>query len=83
MTIAVDAIWEHGTLRPDKPLDLPDKARVHVIIEREEPARTPLGTRLREIRRDILRDPGTRLLESWEDVEREVRAARGGWTEEP
>jgi predicted DNA-binding antitoxin AbrB/MazE fold protein len=83
MAITVDAVWEGGVLRPARPLDLPDKTHVHVTIESEEPARTPLGARLREIREQILSDPNTPLVESWDGVEREVAAIRGGWPEEP
>jgi predicted DNA-binding antitoxin AbrB/MazE fold protein len=33
MTIDVDAVYEDGVLKPDRPLALKDKARVHVTIE--------------------------------------------------
>jgi predicted DNA-binding antitoxin AbrB/MazE fold protein len=33
MTIDVDAIYEDGVLKPERPLALKDKARVHVTIE--------------------------------------------------
>ena len=33
MTIAVDAVYEDGVLKPERPLALKEKARVHVIIE--------------------------------------------------
>jgi predicted DNA-binding antitoxin AbrB/MazE fold protein len=33
MTIDVDAVYEDGVLKPDRPLQLEEKARVHVIIE--------------------------------------------------
>lgn len=78
MTIAVDAVWEDGVLRPERPLNLPERARVHVIIESEPPARTQLGARLREIRQRIVRDPKARLL-SPEEVEEEIAVRRGGW----
>lgn len=33
MTIDVDAVYENGVLKPDRPLELADKAKVHVTIE--------------------------------------------------
>ncbi|HMO84486.1 MAG TPA: antitoxin family protein [Lacipirellulaceae bacterium] len=32
MTPHIDAIYDHGVLRPIEPLDLPDGARVHLQI---------------------------------------------------
>lgn len=33
MTIDVDAVYEDGVLKPERPLDLEEKAKVHVTIE--------------------------------------------------
>lgn len=33
MTIDVDAVYENGVLKPDRPLQLEEKAKVHVIIQ--------------------------------------------------
>jgi predicted DNA-binding antitoxin AbrB/MazE fold protein len=33
MTIDVDAVYEGGVLKPERPLALKDKAKVHVTIE--------------------------------------------------
>jgi predicted DNA-binding antitoxin AbrB/MazE fold protein len=33
MTIDVDAVYEDGVLKPERPLALKEKARVHVTIE--------------------------------------------------
>ena len=33
MTIDVDAVYENGVLKPERPLEIEDKARVHVTIE--------------------------------------------------
>jgi predicted DNA-binding antitoxin AbrB/MazE fold protein len=33
MTIDVDAIYEDGVLKPERPLQLEEKAKVHVTIE--------------------------------------------------
>ena len=33
MTIDVDAVYEDGVLKPERPLALKEKAKVHVIIE--------------------------------------------------
>jgi predicted DNA-binding antitoxin AbrB/MazE fold protein len=40
MTVAVEAIYENGVLRPEKPLGFKEHARVRVIIEDESEART-------------------------------------------
>ena len=42
MTIGVNAVYEDGVLKPERPLALKDKAKVHVTIEaraEEAPAR--------------------------------------------
>jgi predicted DNA-binding antitoxin AbrB/MazE fold protein len=36
MTIGVNAVYEDGVLKPERPLALKDKAKVHVTIEAEE-----------------------------------------------
>ena len=79
MTIAVNAVYEDGVLKPEEPVNIPDKARVRVIIETSELARTPLGKRLRELRAEIL-DRGEATLD-WTGIEEEVAARRGGWRE--
>jgi len=33
VTIDVDAVYEHGVLKPERPLALKDKAKVHLTIE--------------------------------------------------
>lgn len=38
MTIDVDAIYEDGVLKPERPLQLAEKAKVHVVIEVKAPA---------------------------------------------
>jgi predicted DNA-binding antitoxin AbrB/MazE fold protein len=35
MTVAVEAVYENGVLRPEKPLGFKEHAKVHVIIEGE------------------------------------------------
>jgi predicted DNA-binding antitoxin AbrB/MazE fold protein len=35
MTINVEAVYEDGVLKPERPLALKDKAKVHVTIEAE------------------------------------------------
>lgn len=37
MTIDVDAIYENGVLKLKEPLDLPEKAEVHVTIKTTSP----------------------------------------------
>jgi len=79
MTIAVDAVYEGGVLKPTTPVDLPDKAHVHITIETEEAARTPLGRDLRQLRAKIVQS-GTPLLD-WDEIHEEVASRRGGWRE--
>ena len=33
MTIDVDAVYENGVLKPERPLELKEKAKVHITIE--------------------------------------------------
>jgi len=35
MTIDVDAVYEDGVLKPERPLELKEKAKVHVTIQAE------------------------------------------------
>jgi predicted DNA-binding antitoxin AbrB/MazE fold protein len=41
MTIDVDAVYEDGVLKPERPLALKDKAKVHVTIEARAEEATP------------------------------------------
>lgn len=79
MTISVDALYEDGVLKLDRPVDLADKTRVHVTIESEPPARTALGRQLLQLRSQIVAS-GAPLL-GWDEIEEEVTARRGGWRE--
>ena len=80
MGISVNAVYENGVLKLEHPVELPDKAKVHVIIEREErPARTPLGRQLRDLRSQILAS-GSPVLD-WDQVADEVATRRGGYRE--
>jgi predicted DNA-binding antitoxin AbrB/MazE fold protein len=80
MGISVDAVYENGVLRLDHPVELPERAKVHVIIESvARPARTALGERLRELRSQIVAS-GEPLL-GWEQIADEVAAGRGGYRE--
>jgi len=79
MTIDVEAIYEDGVLKLKWPVDLPERAEVHVTIEAPEPARTPLGRRLLELRSRIARSGAPGL--GWDEIEAEVAARRGGWRE--
>lgn len=79
MTIDVDAIYENGVLRLKGPVDLPEKAEVHVTIQPAEAARTPLGRRLRELRSQIVRSGAPAL--GWSEIEEAVASRRGGWRE--
>jgi predicted DNA-binding antitoxin AbrB/MazE fold protein len=79
MTIDVDAVYENGVINLKEPVNLPEKAEVHVTIETATPARTPLGRRLRELRSRIVRT-GAPVL-GWEEIKEEVASRRGGWRE--
>jgi predicted DNA-binding antitoxin AbrB/MazE fold protein len=61
MTIDVDAVYENGGLRLKQPVDLPENAEVHVTIQTNEEAKTPLGRRLRELRAEIAKSGGASL----------------------
>ena len=78
MTIAVEAVYEDGVLKLDRPLDLAEKTRVHVVIESEAAsARTPLGSTLNQLREQILATGVSKL--DWDDLSAEVAARRGGF----
>ena len=79
MTISVDAVYEDGVLKLDRPVDLADKTRVHVTIENEPPARTALGQQLRALREQIVTSGAAPL--GWDEIEEEVATRRGGWRE--
>lgn len=38
MTTTVDAIYEGGVFKPERPVDLEEKTKVHLVIERASPA---------------------------------------------
>lgn len=77
MTIDVDAVYENGVLKLKQAVDLPENAEVHVTIQVEAEAKTPLGRRLRQLRAEIARSGMTPL--GWDDIENEVTIRRGGW----
>jgi predicted DNA-binding antitoxin AbrB/MazE fold protein len=79
MAIDVDAVYENGVLKLKEPVNLPEKAEVHVTIEAAPSARTSLGRRLQELRSRIVRS-GLPVL-GWEGIEDEVASRRGGWRE--
>ena len=61
------------------PVNLPERAEVHVTIDAPESARTPLGRRLLELRSRIAK-AGVPAL-GWDEIAEEVAARRGGWRE--
>jgi predicted DNA-binding antitoxin AbrB/MazE fold protein len=79
MTIDVDAIYENGTLKLKQPVDLPENAEVHVTIQTDAEAKTPLGRRLRQLRAEIARSGSAAL--GWDEIENEKALRRGGWRE--
>jgi predicted DNA-binding antitoxin AbrB/MazE fold protein len=79
VSIAVDATYEDGVLKPKTPVDLPEKAEVHLTIETEPPSKTPLGRDLRALRAKALAE-GAPLLDA-DAILEEVRARRGGFRE--
>jgi predicted DNA-binding antitoxin AbrB/MazE fold protein len=76
MTIDVDAVYENGVLKLKHAVDLPENADVHVTIQTNAEARTPLGRRLRELRAEIARSGREPL--GWDEIESEVAIQRGG-----
>ena len=38
MSTTVDAIYENGVFKPEKPVELEDKTKVHLVIEKIAPA---------------------------------------------
>jgi len=79
MTIDVEAIYENGVLKLKQPVNLPERAEVHVTIEAPDLGRTPLGRKLLELRSRITRSGVPPL--NWDGIEEEVAARRGGWRE--
>jgi len=77
MAIDVDAVYEDGVLKLRQPVDLPERAEVHVTIEPRERAKTSLGRKLLELRDQIARSGAPTL--GWDEVEEEVTGRRGGW----
>ena len=60
MTIDVDAVYEDGVLKPERPLALKDRARVHVTIEAKAEAAVaaddPTGWKAIDALRGIVKD---------------------------
>jgi predicted DNA-binding antitoxin AbrB/MazE fold protein len=79
MTIDVEAIYENGVLKLKRPVNLPERAEVHVTIEAPDLARTPLGRKLLELRARITKSGAPTL--GWDEIEEEVASRRGGWRE--
>jgi predicted DNA-binding antitoxin AbrB/MazE fold protein len=79
MTIDVEAIYEDGVLKLKGPVNLPERAEVHVTIEAPDLARTPLGRKLLELRSRITKSGAPTL--GWDEIEEEVASRRGGWRE--
>ncbi len=79
MTIDVEAVYENGVLKLKRPVNLPERAEVHVTIEAPDLARTPLGRKLLELRSQITKS-GVPAL-GWDEIEEEVASRRGGWRE--
>jgi predicted DNA-binding antitoxin AbrB/MazE fold protein len=71
MTIDVDAVYEDGVLKPERPLGLKEKAKVHVTIEaRAEEAlaakddEDPTGWKAIDALRGIVKDAPPDLAEN-------------------
>jgi predicted DNA-binding antitoxin AbrB/MazE fold protein len=79
MSIAVEAVWEHGVLTPKTRVDLPEKTSVRIVIEEAPKSRTAMGADLRAIRARIVAT-GVPLLTK-EEVLEEVHSRRGGYSE--
>ncbi len=78
MSIAVEAVWEAGVLKPTTPLDLPENTRVRITVE--TPTKSTLGEDLRAIRARIVAS-GIPLLND-DEVLAKVHANRGGYDHE-
>jgi len=79
MTIDVEAIYENGVLKLKRPVNLPERAEVHVTIEAPDLARTPLGRKLLELRSRITKSGAPAL--GWDEIAEALAARRGGWRE--
>jgi predicted DNA-binding antitoxin AbrB/MazE fold protein len=71
MTIDVDAVYEDGVLKPERPLALKDKAKVHVTIETPEElaaattsADDPTGWKAIDALRGIVKDAPPDMAEN-------------------
>ena len=68
MTIDVDAVYEDGVLKPERPLALKEKARVHVTIEAKAEAAVapddPTGWKAIDALRGIVKDAPTDVAEN-------------------
>ncbi len=61
MSTTVDAIYENGVFKPDKPVELEDKTKVHLVIEKVVPAPAaddddPTGWKTIDRLRGIIKD---------------------------
>jgi len=82
MSISVEAVYEDGVLKLDRPLDLAEKTRVQIRIESgERTPRTSLGSTLLALREQILASGAVPL--GWDEVLAEVASRRGGYEEDP
>lgn len=66
MKIDVEAIYENGVLKLKRPVNLPERAEVHVTIEAPDLARTPLGRKLLELRSRITKSGAPAL--GWDEI---------------
>ena len=68
MTIDVEAVYEDGVLKPERPLALKDKARVHVtIVAKAEQATAtddPTGWKAIDALRGIVKDAPPDMAEN-------------------
>ena len=71
MTIEVDAVYEDGVLKPERPLALKERARVHVTIEAKSDALTdtrnpddPTGWKAIDALRGIVKDAPPDMAEN-------------------
>ena len=71
MTIDLDAVYEDGVLKPERPLALKDKAKVHVTIEAQAEERMaatdaddPVGWKAIDALRGIIKDAPPDMAEN-------------------
>ncbi len=66
MTMAVNAVFENGVFKPEGPIDLKEKTRVHLVIETRDRANEddPTGWKAIDSLRGIIKDAPPDMAEN-------------------